>query len=139
LITAGIIATVFSIMAILVSNFWWVLTWRAILGLSLGFCSAVCPIYSSAIVDDSVKGILLVFSVIVGRVASTLQLFITFFILIGEVFNYLFVPSFDSEKCVPLTPLSWKMQIGFSAVFGVCLIITLLFGPNPKRMTDYWF
>ena len=26
------------------------------------------------------------------------------------------------------------MQIGFPAVFGICLIIVLLFGPNPKRM-----
>ena len=135
----GIIATIFPIMAILVSNFWWVLIWRAILGLSLGFSSAVCPMYSSTIVDDSVKGISLISRFNLGRVASTVQLSITIFILVGEIFNYLFIPSFNTEKCIPLTPLSWKMQIGFPAVFGICLIITLLFGPNPKRKYSFIF
>ena len=52
------IAIVFPLLAILVKNYWYVLTMRGILGLSLGFASAVCPMYSSAIVDDSVKGVL---------------------------------------------------------------------------------
>lgn len=55
------IAIVFPLLAILVKNYWYVLTMRGILGLSLGFASAVCPMYSSAIVDDSVKGVLLMF------------------------------------------------------------------------------
>lgn len=73
-----------------------------------------------------------------GRVGSTFQLSITFSILIGEFMNYLLVPSFDSDKCVPLSDFSWKMQIGFSAVFGLLLFITLLFGPNPKRRVKQW-
>lgn len=51
------IAIVFPILAILVKNYWYILTMRGILGLALGFASAVCPMYSSAIVDDSVKGV----------------------------------------------------------------------------------
>ena len=38
-----------------------------------------------------------------GRVGSTYQLSVTFSILIGEFMNYLLIPSFDSDKCVPLT------------------------------------
>lgn len=52
----GIFGTVFPLVAILISNFWWVLFWRALLGLSLGFASAVIPMYSSTIVADDVKG-----------------------------------------------------------------------------------
>ena len=52
----AIIGIVIPLLAILVPNFWYVLSVRAILGLALGFASAVCPLYSSAIVDDSVKG-----------------------------------------------------------------------------------
>ena len=52
----GVVATIMPIVAILVSNYWWVLFWRALLGLSLGFASAVCPMYSSSMVDDIVKG-----------------------------------------------------------------------------------
>lgn len=79
--------------------------------------------YSSSMVDDSVK----------GRVGSTFQLSITIFILVGEFLNYLLIPSFDTTKCVPLTPFSWKMQLGFPAVFGICFIVTVLFGPRLKR------
>lgn len=52
----SVIAMVFSIAPIFVKNYWYILTTRAILGLAMGFSSAVCPMYSSAIVDDSVKG-----------------------------------------------------------------------------------
>ncbi|CBK21012.2 uncharacterized protein [Blastocystis hominis] len=121
MIMAGI-AIVFPILATFVKNFWYILTMRGILGLSLGFASAVCPMYSSAIVDDSVK----------GRVGSTFQLSITFSILIGELMNFLLVPSFNSEQCIPLSDFSWKMQISFCALFGLLLLITLFFGPNPK-------
>ena len=55
------------------------------------------------------------------------------FILVGEFLNYLLIPSFDTTKCVPLTPFSWKMQLGFPAVFGICFIVTVLFGPRLKR------
>ena len=120
----SIIGIIFPILAVLVSNFWYVLTMRALLGLAMGFASAVCPMYTSSFVDDSVK----------GRVGSTYQLSVTFSILVGEFMNYLLIPSFDSEKCIPLTPFSWKMQIGFSAFFAVCLLFTLFFGPNTKRL-----
>ena len=52
----SIIGIVFPLLAILVPNFWYVLLMRGLLGLALGLASAVCPMYSSAIVDDSVKG-----------------------------------------------------------------------------------
>ena len=52
----AIIGIVFPLLAILVPNFWYVLLMRGLLGLALGFASAVCPLYRSAIVDDSVKG-----------------------------------------------------------------------------------
>lgn len=52
----AVIAIIFPLLATLVKNYWYVLTMRGILGLSLGFASAVCPMYSSAIVDDNVKG-----------------------------------------------------------------------------------
>lgn len=68
-----------------------------------------------------------------GRVGSTFQLSVTFSILIGEVMNYLMIPSFNSDTCIPLTNFSWRMQICFCSVFGLLLLITLLFGPNPKR------
>ena len=45
-----------------------------------------------------------------GRVGSTFQLSITFSILIGEFMNYLLVPSFESDKCVPLNDYIWKMK-----------------------------
>ena len=47
--------------------------------------------------------------------------------------NYLLIPSSPSGKCVPLSAFSWKMQIGWSGVFAVGLLIVLFFGPNPKR------
>ena len=47
--------------------------------------------------------------------------------------NFLLVPSFNSEQCIPLSDFSWKMQISFCALFGLLLLITLFFGPNPKR------
>ena len=116
------IGIAFPLLAILVPNFWYVLGMRGILGLALGFASAVCPMYSSTIVDDSVK----------GRVGSTLQLSITISILIGELMNFLLIPSSPSGKCIPLSPFSWKMQIAFSVVFALGLLIVLFFGPNPK-------
>ena len=59
LIVMSIIGIVFPLLAILVSNFWYVLTMRALLGLAMGFASAVCPMYTSSFVDDSVKGLLI--------------------------------------------------------------------------------
>lgn len=47
--------------------------------------------------------------------------------------NYLLIPSSPSGKCVPLSAFSWKMQIAFSVIFAVGLLIVLFFGPNPKR------
>lgn len=64
---------------------------------------------------------------------STLQLSITISILIGELMNFLLIPSSPSGKCIPLSPFSWKMQIAFSVVFALGLLIVLFFGPNPKR------
>ena len=64
---------------------------------------------------------------------STLQLSITISILIGELMNFLLIPSSPSGKCSPLSPFSWKMQIAFSVVFALGLLIVLFFGPNPKR------
>ena len=58
LIVMSIIGIVFPLLAILVSNFWYVLTMRALLGLAMGFASAICPMYTSSFVDDSVKGLL---------------------------------------------------------------------------------
>lgn len=52
----SIIGMLFPILAVLVSNFWYVLAMRALLGLAMGFSSAVCPMYTSSFVDDSVKG-----------------------------------------------------------------------------------
>lgn len=57
----------------------------------------------------------------------------TFSILIGELMNFLLVPSFNSDQCIPLSDFSWRMQISFCALFGLLLLITLFFGPNPKR------
>ena len=54
----AVIGIAFPLLAILVPNFWYVLGMRGILGLALGFASAVCPMYSSTIVVDSVKGIM---------------------------------------------------------------------------------
>ena len=54
----AVIGIAFPLLAILVPNFWYVLGMRGILGLALGFASAVCPMYSSTIVDDSVKRIM---------------------------------------------------------------------------------
>ena len=73
----------------------------------------------------------------IGRVGSTYQLSVTFSILVGEFMNYLLIPSFDSTTCTPLTPFSWKMQIAFSAFFALCLLITLFFGPNTRRILSY--
>lgn len=133
LIVMSIIGIIFPILATLVSNFWYVLTMRGLLGLAMGFASAVCPMYTSSFVDESVKGIHCHVYSCLGRVGSTYQLSVTFSILIGEFMNYLLIPSFNADKCIPLTSFSWKMQIGFSAFFAVCLLFTLFFGPNTKR------
>ena len=61
----------------------------------------------------------------------------TFSILIGELMNFLLVPSFNSDQCIPLSDFSWRMQISFCALFGLLLLITLFFGPNPKRTFSF--
>lgn len=51
--------------------------------------------------------------------------------------NFLLVPSFNSDQCIPLSDFSWRMQISFCALFGLLLLITLFFGPNPKRTFSF--
>ena len=63
----GILGTIFPLIAILVNNFWWVLSWRALLGLSLGFASAVIPMYSSTIVADDIKGCSFLIELLIHR------------------------------------------------------------------------
>ena len=119
----GLIATVFPILMILWDNYWYVTMMRGILGLSIGFSSALCSHYANSLVKDEIK----------GRVGSLFQLSVTLFIFLAQLMNYLMVPSFNVDECVPLSGLSWRLQLGISSVIGAVTIVTLFFAPDVKE------
>ena len=119
----GLIATVFPILMILWDNYWYVTVMRGILGLSIGFSSALCSHYANSLVKDEIK----------GRVGSLFQLSVTLFIFLAQLMNYLMVPSFNVDECVPLSGLSWRLQLGISSVIGAVTIVTLFFAPDVKE------
>ena len=116
-------STAFPLLMILWKNFWYITIIRMLLGLSVGFSSALCSHYANSLVEDRIK----------GRIGSLFQLSVTLFIFLAQLMNYFFVEEFDVNHCVPLTDLSWRMQLGISAVLGVLLFILLLFTPEMKK------
>lgn len=116
-------STVFPLLMILVKNFWYITAMRMLLGLSIGFSSALCSHYANSLVEERIR----------GRVGSIFQLSVTFFIFLAQLMNFFFVDEFDVNACVPLTDLSWKIQLGISSILGVLLFILLLFAPEMKE------
>lgn len=115
----SLVATLFPILMVLWDNYWYVTVMRGLIGLSIGHASALCSHYANSLVNEEIK----------GRIGSLFQLSITFFIFLAQLMNFLFVPSFDPNNCVPLSAMSWKLQLGVSAVLGVATAITLWFAP----------
>ena len=122
----GIIATIFPILMILYKNYYYITIMRGILGISIGFASALCSLYANSLVKDEIK----------GRVGSIFQLSVTFFIFLAQVMNYFFVDEFDVNNCKPLSDMSWRIQVGLSSVIGIATIITLLFAPDMKKEVE---
>ena len=119
----GGMATLFPLLMIIVKNYWYVTIMRGLVGLSVGFASALSSLYANSMVDASIK----------GRIGSLFQLSVTLFIFIAQLMNYLFIPEFDVDNCVPLSDVSWRMQLGASCLLGVGLCITLMFAPEMKE------
>lgn len=115
-------STVFPLLMILVKNFWYITAIRMLLGLSIGFSSALCSHYANSLVEERIR----------GRVGSLFQLSVTFFIFLAQLMNFFFVDEFDVNACVPLSDFSWKIQLGISSILGVFLFILLLFAPDMK-------
>lgn len=115
-------STVFPILMILMKNFWYITIIRMLLGLSVGFSSALSSHYANSLVDDRIK----------GRIGSLFQLSVTFFIFLAQVMNYFFVDEFDVNACVPLSDLSWRIQLGISSILGILLFILLFFAPEMR-------
>lgn len=116
-------STIFPLLMIIMKNFWYITVMRMFLGLSVGFSSALCSHYANSLVDERIK----------GRVGSLFQLSVTLFIFLAQVMNFFFVEEFDVNACVPLTDLSWRMQLGISSILGVLLFILLFFAPEMKE------
>ena len=116
----GAMATLFPLLLIIVKNFWYITIMRGLLGLSVGFASALSSLYANSMVDPSIR----------GRIGSLFQLAVTLFIFLAQLMNYLFIPSFDVNNCQPLSDVSWRMQLGASSLLGIGLCVTLLFTPE---------
>lgn len=115
-------STVFPLLMIAVKNFWYITIIRMLLGLSVGFSSALSSHYANSLVDDRIK----------GRVGSLFQLSVTLFIFLAQLMNYFFVDAFDVNHCVPLSDFSWRIQLGISSILGVLLMVLLLFAPEMR-------
>ena len=116
----GIMATLFPLLIILIKNFWYITIMRGLLGLSVGFASALSSLYANFMVDPSIR----------GRIGSLFQLAVTLFIFLAQLMNYLFIPSFDLDNCQPLSDFSWRLQLSASCIIGIGLCITLMFTPD---------
>lgn len=122
----GSIALVFPLLMILYKNYYYITIMRALLGLSVGFSSALCSLYANSLVRDEIK----------GRVGSIFQLSVTLFIFLAQLMNYFFVDEFDVTNCKPLTDLSWKIQLGLSSIIGLAVVITLIFAPEMRPVVE---
>lgn len=48
--------------------------------------------------------------------------------------NYFFTPSF-TDTCTPLSTFQYSIQLAFGSLFGLCLLITMIWAPNAYRMS----
>ena len=122
----GVFATLFPILMILFKNYYYITIMRGLLGLSIGFSSALCSLYANSLVKPEIR----------GRVGSIFQLSVTFFIFLAQVMNFFFVEEFDMNNCKPLSEVSWRVQLGVGAVIGVAVIVTLMFAPEMKKEAE---
>lgn len=109
LLTAGLMNFVSCILLLTVHAYEVTIVFRFILGIAVGICSSVCPLYISEIVQPTVR----------GQMGTLFQIFITVFILIAMIVNYL-VDQFGSQNHV-----MWNgfIQLGLGAIPGICLFI----------------
>lgn len=122
----GVFATLFPILMILYKNYYYITIMRGLLGLSIGFSSALCSLYANSLVKADIR----------GRVGSIFQLSVTFFIFLAQLMNFFFVEEFDMNNCRPLSDISWRVQLGVGAVIGIAVIITLFFAPEMKKEVE---
>ncbi|KAK8805809.1 hypothetical protein WA158_002465 [Blastocystis sp. Blastoise] len=120
LFVLAVISILCPIALIMYDNYWYMTIIRGVMGIAIGFISALCPMYTNLTVGNEVK----------GKVATTLQIAICTSICIAQVFNYFFTPAFTTTSCTPLTFMQYGIQLAFGAIFGILLLITLFWIPN---------
>ncbi|KAK8791796.1 hypothetical protein WA158_005173 [Blastocystis sp. Blastoise] len=119
LIITALIGIICPLLLIVYLNYWYMVIIRGLLGLAIGFSTAICPMYTSTIVPEESK----------GKVTTLFQLSICGSICLAQIFNFFFTSS-DEDSHLPLTFLQYGMQLGISSVFGIALLITMIFAPN---------
>ncbi|KAK8811374.1 hypothetical protein WA158_003108 [Blastocystis sp. Blastoise] len=113
----GIVGFICPLLAIISNNFWLAFIGRSLSGFAVTGASTLLPPYSSTLVPEHLK----------SRIATVLNMSICAFIFCATLFNLWLIPHFEIDNCQPLTPFSWKFQLGFPMVFGLIIFICSLF------------
>ena len=117
----GINCLVCSVVLAFVPNFALIVIVRTMLGLSVGFATALCPWYVTDAIPAATR----------GSIGTIFQINICAFILVGEIVNYLFHPD-ASDTNIYIPDWKWKLQLTLSAAPGLFLwVLSYVMHENP--------
>nr|QGJ83550.1 MFS transporter [Opalina sp. OP10] len=103
------------------SNFYLSTISRLLLGIGVGLCSCLGPLYVNENVEPEYR----------GRIGSLYQLLCTFGIFVAYGMNYAFQKVYDDDH-LSLNKWQWQGQFGIGISTGVLLAILLIFTPVSK-------
>jgi len=104
----GLICLVFALL-LAVPNLYFILAARTLLGLSVGGCGVVGPMYVNEVASPAQR----------GRLGSLFQISVCFTIMLAQLSNYLFHP----DDSVSLSDTAWRVQFALGAIPGLLLLL----------------
>jgi MFS family permease len=107
----GISCIIASVALALMPNFELICIVRMLLGVSVGFTSALAPWYVNDAIPAATR----------GSLGTIFQISVCAFILVGEICNYAFHPD-ENKDNIHVDEWKWKLQLGLSAAPGLFML-----------------
>jgi sugar porter (SP) family MFS transporter len=114
----GLLCLVFALL-LAVPNLYFILAARTLLGLSVGGCGVVGPMYVNEVATPAQR----------GRLGSLFQISVCFTIMLAQLSNYLFHPDIS----VSLSEMAWRVQFAMGAIPGLLLLLYSFIVPESPK------
>jgi len=114
----GLLCLIFALL-LAVPNLYFILAARTLLGLSVGGCGVVGPMYVNEVASPAQR----------GRLGSLFQISVCFTIMLAQLSNYLFHPNMSES----LSDMAWRVQFAMGAIPGLLLLLYSFVVPESPK------